>query len=192
MSRKLKKVTRKSDSGSALKLDVGCGSCKKGPEWTGVDRVRFPGVDIVHDLSRPWPFKDESVDEIHCSHCIEHFDNVERVHVYNEMFRVLKKGHKATLIAPYWSSGRAYGDPTHKGNPISAFSFFYLLKSWRDVNAPHTDAKHWDKGYSCDFDATWGFALHPQIISRNQEFQQDAMQWKIEACQDVIVTLIKR
>lgn len=174
-----------------LKLDVGCGPNKK-PGFIGVDRIKFKGVDVVLDLNKTWPWKDGSVSEIHSSHTIEHFDGVERVHIYNEMFRVLKVGAKATLVAPFWSSGRAYGDPTHKWPPIAAFSFFYLLKSWRITNAPHTDIEHWDKGYSCDFDATWGFALHQQLLSRNQEFQQDAMQWKIEACQDVIVTLIKR
>lgn len=175
-----------------LKLDIGCGPNKKGPDWTGVDSIKFPGVDVVADLRTRWPFKDDSVSEIHCSHCIEHFTAVERVHVYNEMFRVLQKGAKVTLIAPYWSSGRAYGDPTHQWPPISSFSFFYLLQSWRDQNAPHSDGKHWPPGYRCDFDVTWGFALHPQVASRNSEFQQFAMQFYMESTPDVIATLVKR
>jgi hypothetical protein len=176
----------------ALKLDVGCGPNKKGPEWTGMDAIAFPGVDIVTDLRITWPVVSDSVEEIHCSHCIEHFNAIERVHVYNEMFRVLKKGGKVTLIAPFWSSGRAYGDPTHQWPPISAFGFFYLLKSWRDANAPHSDAAHWPPGFSCDFDVTWGFSLHPQIVPRNQEYQQFALQFYTEAAQDVIATLVKR
>lgn len=175
-----------------IKLDLGCGPNKRGPEWTGVDSIKFPGVDVVLDLNHGWPWPDNSVEEIHCSHCIEHFDSVQRVHIYNEMFRVLKVGCKATLIAPYWSSGRAYGDPTHKWPPISGFGFFYLLKTWRMANAPHTDFEHWPPGYKCDFDATWGFSLHPQVASRNQEFQQFAMQFYTEAAQDVICTLTKR
>lgn len=174
-----------------LKLNIGSGPSKM-EGFLGVDSIKFPNVDVVTDLNRPWPWLDNSVEEIYCSHCIEHFDAVERVHVYNEMFRVMKVGAKATLIAPFWSSGRAYGDPTHKWPPISGFSFFYLLKSWRMQNAPHTDAEHWAKGYKCDFDVTWGFTLHPQVAARNQEFQQFAMTFYIEACPDVMATMVKR
>lgn len=174
-----------------LKLDIGCGPNKK-PGFTGVDSIQFPNVDVVCDLRTRWPFKDDSVEEIHCSHCIEHFTAVERCHVYNEMWRVMKKGAKATVIAPFCFSGRAYGDPTHQWPPISGFSFFYLLQSWRDGNAPHSDAKHWPPGYQCDFDATWGFSLHPGVAVRNQEYQQHAATFFVEAAQDIICTLVKR
>jgi len=174
-----------------LRLDLGCGPNKRAG-FTGVDRIQFPGIDVVADLNQSWPWADNAVEEIHCSHVIEHFDAAQRIHIYNEMFRVLKAGGKATLIAPHWGSGRAYGDPTHKWPPISGFSFFYLLKSWRKQNAPHTDAEFWPEGYNCDFDATWGFSLHPQVGVRNQEYQQFALNFYIEAAQDIIATLIKR
>lgn len=174
-----------------LRLDLGCGPNKKAG-FIGVDTIKFTGIDVVTDLNQTWPWPDNSVEEIHCSHVIEHFDAVQRVHVYNEMFRVLKVGSKATLFAPHWASGRSYGDPTHKWPPISGFSLFYLLRSWRKQNAPHTDSEFWPKGYSCDFDATWGFSLHQQIAARNQEYQQFAINFYIEATQDIVVTLVKR
>jgi len=174
-----------------VRLDIGCGPHKK-EGFTGVDAINFPGVDVVADLKKPWPFNRDTVDEIHSSHFIEHFDAVERVHVYNEMFRVMKVGAKATLYAPAWQSGRAYGDPTHKWPPIAGFSFYYLLKDWREANAPHTDYKHWPAGYKCDFDATWGWSMHQMIASRNPELQQFALNFYIEAAQDIVVTLVKR
>ena len=174
-----------------LRLDIGCGPNKR-DGFHGVDAIAFKNVDTVLDIRQAWPWAEGSVDEIHCSHCIEHFDAPERVHVYNEMFRVLKVGGKATLIAPAWSSGRAYGDPTHKWPPISGFAFFYLLKSWRMQNAPHSDFEHWPLGYTCDFDVTWGFGLHPQVLARNQEYQQFALTFYTEAAQDIIATLAKR
>lgn len=173
------------------RLDVGCGPNKK-EGFTGIDSIKFPNVDIVCDLRTRWPVKDGTIEEIHCSHCIEHFNHVERCHVYNEIWRVLKVGAKATLIAPYWGSGRAYGDPTHQWPPISDFSFYYLLKSWRDQNAPHSDAKHWPLGYKCDFDVTWGYSLHPSITPRNQEYQMHAITFFKEAIQDIVATLVKR
>lgn len=198
MKTKLKPVNRLNGLAEKLpqisaptRLDLGCGPNKKAG-FTGVDSINFPGVDVVCDLKKKWPFRDDSVEEIHCSHCIEHFTAIERCHVYNEMWRVMKKGAKATIIAPFCFSGRAYGDPTHQWPPISGFSFFYLLQSWRDGNAPHSDAKHWPLGYKCDFDATWGFSLHPAIQSRNQEYQQHAITFWVEAAQDIVGTLTKR
>ena len=174
-----------------LRLDIGCGPNKR-EGFTGVDQTAFKGVDVVTDLRKPWPFKDGSVEEIHCSHCIEHFTALERCHVYNEMYRVLKQGGKVSIIAPHWSSQRAYGDPTHQWPPISGFSFYYLLKSWRDANAPHSDAANLSGGYNCDFDAQWGFGMHQSLVTRNQEYQQFALTFYIEAAADIIATLTKR
>jgi ubiquinone/menaquinone biosynthesis C-methylase UbiE len=166
-----------------LKLDLGCGkNTKEG--FYGVDSLKFDAVDLVHDLRKPWPWKDGSVEEVHCSHFIEHLTWPERVHFFNELYRVLRPEGKCTLIIPHWASSRYYCDPTHK-EPFSEFAFYYLDKNWREGNAPHV-------GYKCDFLATWGYALHQSLMTRNQEYQQHAMQFFKEACQDIIATLTKR
>lgn len=170
------------------RIDLGCGANKK-PGFTGVDQTDFPGVDIVLDLRGDWPWNDNSVEEAHSSHFVEHLDAMERVHFWNELFRVLKPGAKATVIVPHWASCRAYGDPTHKWPPISEFAWFYLKKDWRMLNAPHTDAKHLQGGFNCNFEVTWGYSLHPEVSQRNQEYQQYAMNFLKEAAQDTIATL---
>src|SRR5215471_18894016 len=154
-----------------LKLDLGCGPNKK-QGFTGVDSIAFPGVDQVVDLKKEWPWKDGSVDEAHCSHVIEHFTAIERVHFLNELHRVLKMGGKCTMIGPHWASCRAYGDPTHQWPPMSEFAFFYWNKVWRSQNAPHTDKANWKHGFDCHFDVTWGYSLEPSVATRNQEYQQ--------------------
>ena len=63
--------------------------------------------------------------------------------------------------------------------------FYYLSKEWREANAPHTD-------YNCDFQATWGYTIHPEIAIRSQEHVQYALQWFREAAQDIVVTLVKK
>ena len=168
-----------------LKLDLGCGPNKR-EGFTGVDRRQFEGkVDVVRDLSKgKWPWKDSSVDEAHCSHMLEHLTWPERVHFLNELHRVLKKGAKCQVIIPHWASSRYYGDPTHQ-SPISEFAFFYLNAEWRKANAPHT-------GYRCDFDATWGYNLHPALAVWVPERQQEAVQWFKESCQDILATLTKK
>lgn len=176
-----------------MKLDIGCGT-RKQDGFIGVDSIAFEGVDVVADLRERWPFEDNSVDEIAASHVIEHFTGKERVHLVNEMYRVMKPGAKATITIPHWGSCRAYGDPTHQWPPVSEFWFYYLSKEWRltQGNAPHTDATHWADGFNCDFEATWGYALHPQIQTRNAEYQQFAANFYKEAVQDMQATLTRR
>lgn len=172
------------------KLDLGCGKSKK-PGFYGIDSIAYPGVDQVADLTKEWPWEANTVEEAHCSHCLEHFDARERVHFLNELWRVLKPGAKATLICPHWSSCRAYGDPTHKWPPLSEFAFFYWKREWRLANAPHTDIDNNPSGFKCNFEVTWGYSLEPGVAMRNQEYQQYAMTYLKEACQDVIATLTK-
>jgi hypothetical protein len=166
-------------------LDLGCGKNKKGPEWTGVDARQFEGVDLVTDLRSPWPWDDESVEEVHSSHFVEHLGAQERIHFVNELYRVLKKGGKATIITPHWASCRAYGDLTHSWPPVSEFWFYYLNKQWRADNAPHND------GYTCHFNSTWGYSISPVWSARNSDLQQFAIQHYKEAAMDMIATLIK-
>lgn len=166
-----------------LKLDLGCGPHPR-DGFTGVD-VRDFGQPVTHDLRKPWPWKDGTVMEVHCSHFLEHLTGLERVHFVNELYRVLIPGGSCQIIVPHWASCRAYGDYTHQWPPVSEFWFYYLSTEWRTQNAPHND------GYTCNFAATWGYSLHPLIIPRSQEFQQHALQFSKEAAQDIIATLVK-
>lgn len=175
-----------------LKLDFGCGPNKL-EGFTGVDRIKFKGVDIVWDATVPnYPFEDKSVTEINASHFIEHLTAQQRVLFFNECDRILKPEGKITIICPYWGSTRAYGDPTHQWPPISEMFFTYLNRKWRLEQAPHTDKSFDPLGYDCNFETTWGYGLHPMVSTRNQEFQQFAVNFYKEAAQDIHATLIKR
>lgn len=183
-------TTRRTRTIKTLKLDIGCGKNKK-DGFLGVDQYKMAGVDVVMDVRKPWPWKTGTVDEVHCSHFLEHLTGSERVHFMNELHRVMKVDAKATLITPHWCSNRAYGDFTHQWPPVSEMFFYYLSAKWREEQAPHTDKK-WNKsGYTCDFSATWGYTLHPALAHRNEEYKQDAMTFSKEAAQDTIATLVK-
>lgn len=168
-----------------LRLDFGCGPNPR-DGFEGVDCRSFGGkVKHVIDLRGPWPWKDGSVTEAAASHFIEHLTASERIHFINELYRVLSPDGKCQIIVPHWASTRAYGDLTHQWPPVSEFWFYYLSKKWREENAPHNDA------YNCDFEATWGYSLHPHLAPRNQEYQSHALQFWKEAAQDIIATLVK-
>lgn len=173
-----------------LKLDLGCGKNKTTSTdehpFIGVDSIPFDGVDVVFDLrTQPWPWEDNSVDEVYCSHMLEHLTGPERVGFFNELYRVLKPAAKATIIVPDWSHARAYGDPTHQWPPMSSWFMPYLNREWRDANAPHV-------GYTCDFDWVQGVSWDPWLNSRSDESKQFALQRYINTTLDLHVTLTKR
>lgn len=169
-----------------VKIDIGCGKRKK-EGYIGVDILPFEGVDVVMDAGKDkWPWEDGSVDDVHCSHVVEHFNAEQRIHFVNELYRVLKSKGTCQIIVPHWASLRAYGDLTHQWPPVSEMWFYYLNKEWREREAPHNNM------YTCDFDATWGYGLDPQLHTRNQEYQQYAVQWFKNAVTDLMATLTKR
>lgn len=193
-----------------VKLDFGCGPRKR-EGFHGVDALPFDGkVDTVMNIAwRPgkipglinpvtnkdavilksgfakWHWADGSVDEAHASHFLEHLTGNERVHFFNELFRVLRPGAQASIIVPSWTHERAYGDPTHQWPPVVGFSFYYLNAKWREVNAPHC-------GYTCDFDFAGGNGLAAPWDSRSQETQAFAQTHYLNVATDMFVTVTKR
>lgn len=110
-----------------LRIDLACGQRKK-EGFIGVDAVGGPGVDIVHNLDEyPWPFKDNSVYEVHCSHYVEHVKDL--VKFMNELHRIMMPLGLAQIFCPYFSSDRAWQDPTHV-RAITTKTFYYFDKVW--------------------------------------------------------------
>jgi hypothetical protein len=181
------KLAKVEDPAPLLKLDLGCGPNKL-PGYVGVDIMDFPAVDVRHDLTKPWPWKTDSVAEVHSSHFVEHLTGAQRIPFFNELYRVLQAGAQARIICPIWSHERAYGDPTHQWPPVSTWSFFYLNKAWRDGNAPHVP-------YTCDFDHVIVGTHDPndQYVSmRNMETKVILMSRSVNTTTDIVATLTKR
>lgn len=110
-----------------IRLDVGCGRRKQGPEWLGIDQDPESDADFKADVfSVLGGFPDASVDELRAAHFLEHLDNVPRF--VAEMTRVLKPGGKATIIVPHFSNSLFYSDPTHK-TAFGLYSFCYFSQS---------------------------------------------------------------
>jgi len=126
-----------------LKLDLACGE-RKEPGFIGVDHKDVPGVDVVCDLENyPWDIESNSVFEIRCSHYIEHTKDLKSF--MEECYRILVNGGIMTLIAPYYTSIRAFQDYTHV-RPISENTFIYFNQPWLKSQK----LSHY--GVECDFD----------------------------------------
>lgn len=176
-----------------LKLNLGSGPNKM-EGYVSVDvRAFTPDVVVVDLAHNKWPWPDNSVDEVHCSHMLEHLTGAERTHFANELYRVMKPAPvgkvepRALIVTPHWASARAYGDPTHAWPPVSEWTYAYWQAAWRKVNAPHDDA------FTCDFECpSPTYTLHPYLLDRAVEHQQERLAWAKEAAQDMIQVLIKR
>lgn len=179
----MKTATRKKEAAAPIRLDLACGQSKR-EGFVGIDVVRAPGVDIVHDLeSYPWPLRDGSVSEIHCSHYVEH---VQLLHKFmDECHRVLVPGGKMFVACPYYTSMRSMQDPFHV-RPISEATFLYYNKAWRDANR----LDHYP--IRADFDFQYGYVMAPDWATRSEEARQFAIRHYFNVVSDIHVTLTKR
>jgi SAM-dependent methyltransferase len=84
-----------------LKLNLGCGS-KHWPGFVNIDGIsnNRSVPDLLHDLNKPLPYDDGSVDEIHAIHLIEHFYRWEVPGILADWTRALKPGGLLVLECP--------------------------------------------------------------------------------------------
>ncbi len=104
-------------------LDVGCG-VKKFPRAIGIDNNPATHADVLADLDRlPYPFRDNSFDQIRVIHVIEHVSNV--IKAMEEFHRLGRPGARVILATPHYTDFSSFCDPTHKWH-LNSFSFRYF------------------------------------------------------------------
>jgi len=169
-----------------MKLDLGCG-LRTREGFVGVDVSPESGAEIVHDLSVvPWPFEDESVEEVYSSHFLEHLDGIERMRFMDELYRVMKPGAKATVITPYWSWVGAIQDPTHKWPPIAERSYYYFNREMREqMGVSHYPIR-------CHFDLSFQVTAMPHMSSLSPQQYAHAHNHQLNAIAELIAILTKR
>jgi SAM-dependent methyltransferase len=104
-------------------VDLGCGSRKR-VGAIGVDIARIPQVDILADVMRPLPFRDNSVDHIYASHLVEHVGDL--MAFMGEVWRICKPGALVQFRFPHGTTPFGiWRDPTHKrGVFLDTFDYF--------------------------------------------------------------------
>lgn len=78
------------------RLNLGSGNDYR-EGWVNVDVAGDYRVDVIADLSKPFPFAADSVDEILASDIVEHFTKEEGEKFLRECYRVLKVHGKLTI-----------------------------------------------------------------------------------------------
>lgn len=183
---KMKTKKKEAPLTELLNLDIGCGE---------TPREGFKGIDISSDVKpdycldirkTPWPFKNESVSEVHCSHFLEHLDGMERISFFNELYRVMKTGATALFITPAPFTHRYMQDPTHKFPMVVQEFYNYLSKNARDgMRLTHYPL-------TCNFEWSGFFHENPEATAgRNDEYKQFAGRHYINSLLDLQVTLKK-
>ena len=93
------KIKRISSDNKQVNIVFGCGGTSYS-EWVGVDCFFSKDVDLVLDLRRKLPFRNESVGLCYSEHFIEHLCQNEVIQHLNEVFRILKPGGRYRVVVP--------------------------------------------------------------------------------------------
>jgi SAM-dependent methyltransferase len=104
-------------------LDVGCG-INKYPDAIGIDRNPSSRADVICDLDQPpYPFADNSFDQVRAVHVIEHVGDVIRT--VEEFHRLARPGGRIYVVTPHYTDFSSFCDPTHRWH-LNSFSFRYF------------------------------------------------------------------
>ena len=98
-----------------MKLNLGSGS-KILSGYTNVDKYDYYKPDVVHDLEVfPYPFKDNSIDEILLSHVLEHIGQSPDIFlgIVKEFYRICRNNSIIKIIVPHPRHDDFIADPTH-------------------------------------------------------------------------------
>lgn len=162
-----------------LRLNVGCGrDIRDG--WVNVDTVELPGVDVICDLDDhpKLPYDDDTVNEIHASHLIEHLHNP--LPLLQELWRVAHPDAKAVFRCPYGSSDDADEDPTHvRRMYVGSWGFFSQPFYWRA-----------DYGYRGDWRTSLvQLRLYPDLSGISDREAQAMIRFERNVVAEMVATL---
>ena len=89
-----------------MKLDLGAGN-RKQEGFVTVDCNKLTNPDIFWDLNEiPYPFNDNSIDEINACHILEHL--YDPFTIMKELHRILKPNGRLRIQVPHFSRGMTH------------------------------------------------------------------------------------
>lgn len=109
------------------------------PGYINVDIESYPGIDVVTDLEKRWPWDDDSVDEVFTADLPEHLRNWYETLDDSLLDEAERTGNIAPLIKALRSPRRHYG------------VFHFMNEAWRVLKPggylrariPTTESKAW-------------------------------------------------
>lgn len=101
------------------KLNLGCGKDFK-KDYINCDIRKDVKPDVVLDLTKKLPFKENSIDKVYMKHVLEHIPNYD--FLIKELYRICKKGAIIHILVPFYTSQNMLPNPHH----INYFGYFTL------------------------------------------------------------------
>lgn len=124
-------------------LNLGSGFTKI-DGYLSLDKSKVFNPDIVHDLERfPYPFEDDSINNIVLSHVLEHLGQNPDVFnlIIKEIYRICKNGSLIKITVPHPRHDDFLGDPTHvRAITVHGLELYdrELNKKWQKEKAANT------------------------------------------------------
>lgn len=91
-----------------MKLNLGCGPRPR-DGYINTDFCDMVGVDAVFDATGNFPFDDETFDEVYSSQFLQAIPNDKKIHVINEIWRVLRPGGFMEHVVPEAGTPVSFG-----------------------------------------------------------------------------------
>jgi len=110
-----------------IKLNIGSGNQKQS-KYINIDIRESANPDIVADLSKRFPFKSNSIDEVRAFDFLEHIPIGKTIGLIEEIYRVLKPNGYFKHFTPSTDGRGSFQDPTHVS--------FWNINSWLYYTKP--------------------------------------------------------
>ena len=126
-----------------MRLNLGCGFDKKA-DWINVDKSPLSEPDEVVDLEEiPWPWADDSVQEVQMRHVLEHLGATSDGYlaIIKELWRVCRPGALVHIVVPHPRHDHFLNDPTHvRPITVQGLEMFSQRRNleWREKGIPNT------------------------------------------------------
>ena len=126
-----------------MKLNLGCGN-KLLKGYINLDKFNYYKCDITHDLEKfPYPFKNDSVNEILLSHVLEHIGQQPDtfINIIKELYRICANNALIIINVPHPRHEDFLSDPTHV-RPITVLGLSLfdqkLNRDWQKAGAANS------------------------------------------------------
>ena len=117
-----------------MKLNLGCGN-KLLKGYINLDKFNYYKCDVTHDLEKfPYPFKNDSVNEILLSHVLEHIGQQPDtfINIIKELYRICTNNALIIINVPYPRYEEFLSDPKHV-RPITILGLSLLIKNLKEI-----------------------------------------------------------
>lgn len=123
-----------------LRVEVGSGDhdhWRKG--YIHLD-INDNGQDIVWDITKGLPFRDNSCEMIYASHCFEHILRPDLINVLNECWRCIKPNGMLWVVVPAYNSASGLIIPHYTQFDENTFSHLTkeLNPDYKDLDTMHS------------------------------------------------------